>query len=164
MAARSERGPPCSTSVSSGADSTSTGWVGASETRSADGIRQRIVRPARCPPPFLAFAVDQGTDHLSPRGDIGKRRQIDPKRQGLAALPALLLIDQKNVEPVRVGNVGMRRQKSEHVRGRNAALPELGKALRQPFDCVRAGVRIHRRIDPRRPDDESSAKRQEKLG
>ena len=91
--------------------------------RSAVGRLQRgrIVVPARRPPPFPAFAVDQGANQLALGGDIGKRREIDPQRQRLAAPPALLLIDQEHLEPIDRERIGIRRQKREHVGDRNAA-------------------------------------------
>ena len=136
--------------MSSRAGSTSIGL--GEGLRDAVGRLERgsVVRPARRPPPFAAFAVDQGTNQLALGGDIGKRRQVDPQRQRLATPPALLLIDQQNVEPIDRERIGMRRQKREHIRRRNARPPRAGKNGRPTIVRVPGGVQIHRRVDPRR--------------
>ena len=99
------------------------GWVGASEAPSADRKCARLAHPGRRPPPFPAVAVDQGPDQLAVGGDIRKRREVDSQRQSLATLPARCLIGEQDFEPVDREDVGMRRQKREDVRGRNAVFP-----------------------------------------
>ena len=115
-AARSGRGPPSSTSVSSGAELRLDRLRGSFRDRNRTRDRANVsIRAAGCPLGVRGVRRRPGRGPSLPRGDVGKGRQIDPKRQGLAALPALSLIDEQNFKSVGVGHVGVRREKGEHI-------------------------------------------------
>ena len=96
----------------------------------------RFVQPADGPAPFLTLAVDQRADELSPCGDVRERRQVDANRQRIAMCPTLMLIDQKNLDPLLGASVRMRGQEAEDIGGRRTDLPEApNRPARRSSSC-----------------------------
>ena len=84
------------------------------------GIEQ-VAHPGPASASLGTVAVDKGANHLAARGDVGKRREINPERKRRFSRPSLALIDQQHIQSIMIGNLGMRGEKREDVRKQHDA-------------------------------------------